>query len=196
MVKKVENFSLSTDEKKFCVELAKRSIRHSLMNESPFSLAVSEVTHLPEPLKKKKASFVTLTKSGELRGCMGHLNAILPLYKDIIDNAFAAAFSDPRFEPLSAKEFSQINVEVSVLTTPVDFEFKDSAELLKSLVVGEDGLIISKGWNTATFLPSVWDELPKKEDFLSHLCIKAGLSADDWKKPGLKVQKYKAIKAK
>ncbi|MEI7961729.1 MAG: AmmeMemoRadiSam system protein A [archaeon] len=196
MVKKIENFSLSAEEKKLCVELAKRSIRHSLMNETPFSLAISEVTNLPESLKKKKACFVTLTKSKELRGCMGHLNAILPLYKDIIDNAFAAAFSDPRFDPLSAKEFSQIKVEVSVLTTPTDFEFKDSGELLKGIVPGEDGLIIAKGWNTATFLPSVWDELPKKEDFLSNLCIKAGLTAEDWKKPGLKVQKYKAIKAK
>jgi len=196
MAKEKKVFTLSESEKALCVELAKKSIKHSLVHEGHFSLRPEEAASLPESLKKKKACFVTLNLGKELRGCIGHLNPIQPLYRDIIDNAYAAAFSDPRFEPLGMKEFSGLNIEVSVLTDPVDLEFADWRDLLAKIVPGVDGLIISKGWNTATFLPSVWKELSKKEDFLSHLCQKAGLAADEWKKPGLKVQKYGAIKAK
>ncbi|MFA6065500.1 MAG: AmmeMemoRadiSam system protein A [archaeon] len=131
-----------------------------------------------------------------LRGCIGHLSAIQPLYKDIIENSLSAAFSDPRFPGITQSEFKNIKIEVSILTDPFDFEFKTSKELLNSLVVGKDGLIIKKGYHSATFLPSVWDEIKSKEEFLSHLCQKAGLLPNEWTKQGIKVQKYYAIKAK
>jgi AmmeMemoRadiSam system protein A len=194
MVKK-ENFDLNAKEKKFCVELARKSISFSLQNEGVLELDREEQFHLPKNLLEKKACFVTLKINNTLRGCIGHLVAIQPLYLDIIENAFSAAFSDPRFPPLHGKEFSKLKIEVSVLTDPFDFEFKDANELLKGLVVGKDGLIIRKGYANATFLPSVWQEIKSKEEFLSHLCMKAGLRPDEWKFPGLKVQKYYAIKA-
>ena len=193
--KKKEIFALDEKEKKECALLAKKAIKHALMSDSKLSLSNEEASMLAKKLCEKKACFVTLMEGKNLRGCIGHLNAIQPLYKDIMENAVAAALNDPRFEPLSPKEFSKVSVEVSILTNPVDLEFTDAKDLLGKIVAGEDGLIISKGYCTATFLPSVWEELPKKEVFLSHLCVKAGLGEDEWKKPGIKVQKYKAIKA-
>jgi AmmeMemoRadiSam system protein A len=194
MVKK-ENFDLNAKEKRFCVELARKSISFSLQNEGLMKLSPEEEMNVPKKLLENKACFVTLKINNELRGCIGHLAAIQPLYLDIIENAFAAAFSDPRFPPLHGREFSKLKIEVSVLTDPFEFEFKDANELLKGIVIGKDGLIIRKGYANATFLPSVWEEIKSKEEFLSHLCMKAGLRADEWKFPGLKVQKYYAIKA-
>jgi len=195
MAKDSKVFILSASEKKFCLELASKSIKYSLMNDSLFSLRPDEVAGLTENLKRKKACFVTLTNKGVLRGCIGHLASFQPLYKDIIQNAYAAAFSDTRFSPLTAREFSGIEIEVSILTDPKELDFTDFKDLLSKITPKKDGLIIAKGFNTATFLPSVWEEIPKKEDFLSQLCLKAGLGADDWKKSGLKVQVYSAISA-
>jgi uncharacterized protein len=193
VVKDKKEFVLTSGEKKICVELASKSIKYSLMNDGLFSLRPDEVAALSENLKRKKACFVTLTNKGELRGCMGHLISFQPLYKDIIQNAYTAAFSDTRFSQLSAREFSEINIEVSILTDPKELDFIDSKDLLSKITPKKDGIIITKGFNTATFLPSVWADLPKKEAFLSQLCLKAGLLQDDWKKSGLKVQVYSAI---
>ncbi|OIO65821.1 AmmeMemoRadiSam system protein A [Candidatus Woesearchaeota archaeon CG_4_10_14_0_2_um_filter_57_5] len=128
----------------------------------------------------KAAVFVTLTKQGELRGCIGHLEAHLPLQEAIVENALAAAFSDPRFEPLHASELEQVRIEVSVLTPPRELHYNGAQELLDSLS-SDDGVIIQQGMRKATFLPQVWEQLPGKEAFLSHLCQKAGLRADAWK---------------
>jgi AmmeMemoRadiSam system protein A len=188
-------FFLSDEEATYCTTLARKSIDFALANDSLLVLSADELKSVPKKLLEKKACFVTLTTSGELRGCIGHLAAIQPLYLDIIENAFSAAFSDPRFPALSKKEFSKIKIEVSVLTSPEELNFSGPSDLLKKLVPKKDGLIITKGQRSATFLPSVWEELPEKEDFLSHLCMKAGLDAKEWLAPGLKVQRYYAIKA-
>ena len=195
-MKSKKEFDLTKSEKDFCIKLARESIEFSLKNEGILKLKEHELNVLPENLLEKKACFVTLTINKKLRGCIGHLNAVQPLYKDIIENAYSAAFSDPRFDSLNENEFSSVKIEVSILTEPENLKYTDSNDLLKKIVKGKDGLIISKGYHSATFLPSVWEEIDSKEEFLSHLCLKAGLLQEEWKLPNLKVKRYYSIKAK
>ncbi|MGB3647302.1 MAG: AmmeMemoRadiSam system protein A, partial [Desulfobulbales bacterium] len=105
-------------------------------------------------------------------------------------NAINAAFNDPRFPPLTGPELEQAEIEVSILTNPQDLEYSDGKDLLTKLRPSIDGAIISKGMARATFLPQVWEQLPRTEDFLSHLCRKAGLSPDEWEKGELGVSIY------
>lgn len=149
--------------------------------ESYFSKKELKVS--PEIIKKyseKKACFVTLTKNNQLRGCIGSLQPRQELYKDVIDNARNAAFQDPRFSPMEKSELDKIKIEISVLSIPKKLEFKDDKDLLKKLTKKE-GVIIKKEFYSATYLPQVWKELKDKEEFLSSLCMKAGLSEDAWK---------------
>jgi AmmeMemoRadiSam system protein A len=192
-----KEFSLSDSEKKFCASLARKSIEYYIKNGELLELSEKEINgkSFLKKLLEEKACFVTLMEGGELRGCIGHLVKMKPLYLDIIENAVNAAFEDPRFPPLSREELLKIKIEVSVLTEPAPLEYSSPEDLLKKLRAGTDGLIIRKGYASATFLPSVWEELPKKEEFLAHLCLKAGLSSDAWKEKGLKVERYEAIKA-
>ncbi len=162
-------------------ELARKAIRHYLHNSEYLEVDPSDV---PKEYTEDGACFVTLTKNGELRGCIGSLEAHRPLVFDLIDNAVNSAFNDPRFYPVVEEELDQIDIEVSVLTKPIRININSKDELLGKLVQNQTGLIIKKGWNRATFLPSVWEQLPDKKDFLDHLCMKAGLSADAWRDPG------------
>jgi len=128
------------------------------------------------PLAQQRATFVTLTLDGRLRGCIGSLVAHRSLLDDLIHNAKSAAFEDPRFYPLSPEEFKKVVIEISLLSPPEALLY-DSIEDLKSKVsVGEDGIILQKEGKKATFLPQVWEQLPTFELFFSHLCQKAGLS--------------------
>jgi len=128
-------------------------------------------------LSKLKATFVTLTLDHQLRGCIGSLIAHRPLLDDLIHNAQAAAFEDPRFHPLNPEEFSRVHIEVSLLSTPELITYENSDDLKNKVIVGEDGIILQKGNRKATFLPQVWEQLPTFELFFSHLCQKAGLEA-------------------
>lgn len=129
---------------------------------------------------KKQACFVTITINDELRGCIGSLEPIQELYKDIIENSINAAFRDPRFPGLSKEEFDEIKIEISILSIPKKLEFKDSDDLLKK-INNKMGLILKKGSYQSTFLPQVWEQLPDKIQFLEHLSQKAGLPKDTWK---------------
>jgi AmmeMemoRadiSam system protein B/AmmeMemoRadiSam system protein A len=129
-------------------------------------------------LRQAGASFVTLKRGGELRGCIGSLSAERPIAADVAANAQAAAFRDPRFPPLSREEWPQLEVEVSLLSTPKPIRFADEAELLTAIAPGEDGLILECAGRRATFLPQVWEGLPDKRSFLAELVRKAGLPAD------------------
>jgi len=140
-------------------------------------------------LARPGASFVTLHKHGELRGCIGTLKACRPLLEDIEANACAAAFADPRFPPLAAGEFAEITVEVSVLSEPRRLPVRSEAEALARLEPGRDGVILRFGPMQATFLPQVWDRLPDPARFLAHLKLKAGLPADFWD-PKLELDVY------
>ncbi len=143
----------------------------------------------PDWLEAPGAVFVTLTESGRLRGCIGSLEAHRPLGEDLEHNARAAAFSDPRFPPLSRAELPKVRVEVSVLTPASPLAFADEADALAQLHPGVDGVILEHGWHRATFLPQVWEQLPEPRQFLSHLKQKAGLSGDFWAKD-LRLSRY------
>jgi AmmeMemoRadiSam system protein B/AmmeMemoRadiSam system protein A len=129
-------------------------------------------------LDQTGATFVTLTKDGNLRGCIGSLQAARPLGHDVAQNALGAAFRDPRFPAMSAAEWPQCRVEVSLLSTPKPLRFADEADLLAQIEAGEDGLIIEADGRRGTFLPQVWENLGDKRVFLTHLLRKAGLPAD------------------
>ena len=134
----------------------------------------------PAELAQPAATFVTLTRKGQLRGCIGSLQAYRPLAVDVAENAVAAAFRDPRFPPLSAEEFASTRVEVSLLSAAEPLSFTDEADALARLRPHVDGIILTHGHRRATFLPQVWEQLPKPADFMRQLKLKAGLSADFW----------------
>jgi len=140
---------------------------------------------VPDSIKikysEKRACFITLRKNGKLRGCIGSLIPSKKLWVDVQENAINSAFHDPRFLPVEENELDKIKIEISVLTLPEKLEFKNEKELLKKLNKNK-GVIIKKGFNQATYLPQVWEQIPDKQEFLSSLCLKAGLTADSWKK--------------
>lgn len=178
----------TAQDKEFILNLVRRSIEKNL--ESGLELTVDYST-VPERLKENISCFVTLTIEDQLRGCVGHIQATQSLYLDVIENAIAAAFKDNRFAPLIADEFSKIKIEVSVLTKPMPLKFSSPDDLLKKLQPNIDGVIIKKGRKSATYLPQVWEELPDKKEFLSSLCLKAGLNADEWTRTGLSALTYR-----
>jgi AmmeMemoRadiSam system protein A len=137
-----------------------------------------------------RGTFVTLTIDRQLRGCIGNLDSTDSILDGIERNAVNAAFNDPRFPPLTADELDRVDIEVSILTEPKPLEYRDSKDLLSKLRVNVDGVILRKGPASATFLPQVWEQLPQAEKFLSHLCLKAGLSPDAWKKGHLDILTY------
>ena len=141
------------------------------------------------------ATFVTLTKHGQLRGCIGSLEAWRPLRQDVQENALAAAFRDPRFEPLRADELALTRVEVSLLTPAEPMTFTCEADALAQLQPGIDGVIFSVGGRRSTFLPQVWEQLPAPVLFMAHLKQKAGLPADYWS-PGVQLERYAVRKWK
>lgn len=139
------------------------------------------------------ASFVTLTRHGELRGCMGTLEAHRPLGEDVEANARAAAFGDPRFPPLSRNELDQVRVEVSLLSRAEPLRFTSEADALAQLRPGIDGLILEYGPRRATFLPQVWEQLPEPRLFLAQLKRKAGLETTFWAE-GIQLSRYRVEK--
>lgn len=157
-------------------------------------LAAEPPARIPQ-LAEPGACFVTLTRHGELRGCIGSLEAYRPLGEDVLENARAAAFRDPRFPPVSSKEWPQIRVEVSLLSVPEALPCASEAELLAQLQPGTDGLIFAVGARRATFLPQVWEQLPDPQDFLWHLRQKAGLPGDYWS-PEVRCWRYRVQKWK
>ncbi len=137
-----------------------------------------------------RGTFVTLTINGQLRGCIGNLNPTDSILAGVKQNAVNAAFHDPRFDPLTADEFDRVDLEISILTEPQPLTYRDSSDLMDKLRVNIDGVILRKGGMSATFLPQVWHQLPQPKQFLSHLCMKAGLSADAWKKKPIDILTY------
>jgi AmmeMemoRadiSam system protein A len=138
---------------------------------------------------------VTLTRHGDLRGCIGSLEAHRPLREDIQANAQAAAFGDPRFPPLSEDELDTTQVEVSILSRPEPMHFRDEADFLTQLRPGIDGVILEYGWHRATFLPQVWEQLPEPRQFMANLKRKAGLASDFWSNE-IRISRYGVEKFK
>lgn len=123
-------------------------------------------------LAKNGATFVTLTLNNQLRGCIGSLQAHRPLLDDLISNAFAAAFEDPRFYELTLDEFKKVKIEISILSTPVEVIYTDIEDLKTKIKPNIHGVILQKDGRKSTFLPQVWEQLPTFEEFFSHLCYK------------------------
>lgn len=165
------NFGLSADDKENLLKMTRESISSYLENRNvEFPIDISE------SLKQQLGAFVTLTKEGELRGCIGTFWGSEALYKTIAEMARQAAFADPRFAPVNRDELSHIDIEISVLTPMKKIENPES------VVVGRDGLYIKKGFSSGVLLPQVAVEYGwSREEFLDHTCIKAGLRAGTWK---------------
>lgn len=181
---------LTPAEGQALVELARKTLADSL-GLGKVSLGQDVVDLLKSPaLVREGAAFVTLTRKGWLRGCIGSLSARRSLKEDVIVNAGNAAFHDPRFQPLTADEFGDLDIEVSVLTKPIPLEYEDGEDLIRRLRPDIDGVILEYDGHGATYLPQVWEQLPNPSQFLTRLSLKAGLPGDVWKKHKLEVKTY------
>jgi len=165
------------------LKLARKTLKIYFDKEE---LKVSQYTK--KKFSEEKACFVTLTKNGVLRGCVGSLEARQELWKDVIENSINAAFNDSRFPKLTSEELKKIKIEISILSIPKKISFINFEELKKK--IGGKGVILKKGFASATYLPQVWEEISDKEEFLGSLCLKAGLSGNAWKEKGLEVWIY------
>jgi AmmeMemoRadiSam system protein B/AmmeMemoRadiSam system protein A len=179
--------SLKKHQGQALVRLARHTIAERLGKKST---TVDPETLADSAFQDHRGTFVTLTINKQLRGCIGNLDSTESILAGIKRNAINAAFHDPRFPSLKADEFNRVDIEVSILTEPHPLEYVDSKDLLAKLRVNVDGVILRKGPARATFLPQVWEQLPRPEQFLSHLCRKAGLPADDWKESRLDILTY------
>lgn len=174
-------------ERKLLLELARKTVTAAARGEKLPSL---EGEKFSEKLRQHRACFVTLTKNGQLRGCIGSIFPQEPLCEAVVSRARSAAMEDPRFSPVEAGELDQIEIEISVLTVPQRLDFSSPEDLLKKLRPRVDGVVLRVGSREATFLPQVWEQLPDKEEFLAHLATKARLPSDAWRSPEAMVLTY------
>jgi AmmeMemoRadiSam system protein A len=174
---------LTQEQRTTLLRIARDSIRAGLEGRRP-QLNESDYD---ETLRRPAGAFVTLTSDGELRGCIGSIVAVEPLYRAVSSSALSAAFRDPRFFPLQQNELDKIELEISVMG-PIE-----SVTNVDEIEVGRDGLIISRGRNAGLLLPQVatdygWD----RGTFLDQTCVKAGLEPGSWREPGTKIEKFSA----
>jgi hypothetical protein len=180
---------LGESEQARLLEIARRSISSGLASGKTLQL---DVTQLDASLQPAAAVFVTLTRGGELRGCIGSLQAQEPLAQAVTQAAFNAAFRDPRFPPLRADELDAVRIEISVLSELEPIEADTRQALLDSLRPGVDGLLLEDGSYRSTFLPQVWEKIASPAAFLEQLCLKAGLGAGHWS-PTIRFHRYRTL---
>lgn len=180
---------MTKEDKIFLLNLARVQIS-DLVNIQWKGYKNVSAIHSGPAVQQTTGTFVTLTIKGELRGCIGQIMPNDTIEKTIKQNAISAAFYDPRFPQLSRDEFNSVEVEISILSKPEPLIYSGADELLNKIQQDVDGLIIKLSGHSATFLPQVWAEISTKEEFLMHLCVKAALSADEWKKGKLNVSTY------
>lgn len=179
---------LTPEEQQTLLRLAREAMTQRVRGKK---LSRLEMSTLPARLREDGASFVTLTIRGELRGCVGALEAYQPLAQDVRVHAAAAALEDPRFLPVDEGELGAIQIEVSRLTSPLALSYKDADDLVSKLEPGVDGVILRDGFSRrATFLPQVWEKIPDPVEFLNHLCQKMGLSENAWRTKHLEALTY------
>ena len=169
-------------EKKIALKLARDAIKLANEKDELQKLFDSKL------IEGKGGLFVSVYVDDDLRGCIGNLNSV-DLQRGIIKNAIMAAFYDDRFPPITEEEFEKMKVSINILSEPEELEYSDKQDLLNKLN-DSFGVIVELGERTATFLPSVWKQLPDKIDFLEHLCLKAGLAQDDWTREDAKILVY------
>jgi AmmeMemoRadiSam system protein A len=168
---------LSASEREQLLEVARSALHHGLESTSPLQPALENAS---PALCTKRAVFVTLTRQGKLRGCIGALQASEPLLWAVADSAHGAGFRDPRFPSLQGDEIDSTSIEISVLSPMEPLPAASRGELCAALRPEQDGLLLQEGKHRATFLPQVWEKLPDKDTFLDHLLIKAGLPVEHW----------------
>lgn len=178
--------TLSGDDRTALLRVAADSIAHGLRSGRPLPV---DVEAFAVALRSKRGTFVTLEIDHSLRGCIGMLEAVRPMVQDVSENAFAAAFRDPRFPAIAIAEQEQLDIHISILSPAEPMQFESQADLLHQIRPGIDGLILQEGRYRGTFLPSVWESLPDAPSFLSHLKGKAGLPADYWSQT-IRVSRY------
>ena len=180
---------VSKEEGQVLLKLARACIEGKF---KPNSREIKQISQeiSQEVLRQKQGVFVSLHKRGKLRGCIGNIEPVKTLGTGIKENAVCAAFKDSRFSPLTLDELAGVDIEISILTPPEKMNYTDARDLILNLIPHTHGVIIKKNHHKATFLPQVWDQLPDPQDFLTHLCIKAGLAADEWEKGGLTIHTY------
>jgi hypothetical protein len=183
------SIELSAAQQRELLAIARRSIVEGFSRVAPLPMQLS---NFAAALRAPAAVFVTLTRNGELRGCIGSLQARDPLVRAVANAAFGSAFEDPRFEPLQAAFMERIQIEISVLSALQPFAVDSRADLLQSLRPGIDGLLIEDRGRRATFLPKVWEKIPDPEDFVAHLLLKAGLPSAHWSE-AVRVQRYTTL---
>lgn len=179
---------LTEEEKAFLLTLARKTIEKAV-DRKPLPTWTSR--DLTETLSNNGASFVTLTMDGDLRGCIGSLEAYQSLAEDVRDHARQAALEDHRFPPVTKNEIPRLHIEISRLTPPTPLKYDNPQELPELLQPDVDGVILKDGLRRSTFLPQVWRQLPDASEFLSHLCSKMGAPADLWKRKVLEVFTYR-----
>ncbi len=178
---------LSEENGEFLVKLAREAITSYLVEKRVLEVP-KDVDHL---LKEEMGVFVTLTCAGDLRGCIGYPEPVMPLVNAVIDAAISAATRDPRFPSLRADELDDIHVEVSVLTKPELITVEKPSEYVGKVNIGEDGLIVERGPYRGLLLPQVATEWHwNAEEFLANTCMKAGLSTDCWLYEDVKIYKF------
>lgn len=184
-----ETVSLSHKQQEKLLDIAREAITSKFSDTKIKEKLPVEESVYHESL----ATFVTLKKEDQLRGCIGNLQPIATLLDSVWDNAIQAAFHDHRFSPLAPQELSGITIEISVLSNPQKLKYTTANELLEKLRPGIDGVILGDGRRQATFLPQVWEQIKKTEEFLNHLCSKAGMEPDRWRGGELEVKTYQVL---
>lgn len=178
---------LNENDKRFLLNLARETIKNRLFYNKDVVLK-----KVSDKLKENRGCFVTINKlrndgGHELRGCIGYIEPIKPLYECVIENAINAAFNDLRFIPLSEEEFDKIKIEISILSLPVKLDYSDEKDLFHKVVPIKHGVILRQYDRSATFLPQVWEYFKdengyNKRKFFEELCLKANLYKECWKK--------------
>jgi hypothetical protein len=183
----VETFN--EEEKQFLLNLARESAETYLKKGKKIEVDEKEI---PENLKKEKGCFVTFIKDEQLRGCIGYIVSQKPLYECVIENAINAAINDERFNPVLYNEMKNIKIDISVLEIPTLLEHKNPEELISKLKAFENGVVLKREDYQSTYLPSVWNQIPDKQEFLSNLCVKGNMEEECWKDSKTEVYTYTA----
>jgi AmmeMemoRadiSam system protein A len=170
--------TLSAEQRQMLLGLARQAVERAAAGQAGPDV---DLQSLPEAMSAERAAFVTLTLHGDLRGCIGALHATMPLARDVVEHARAAATEDFRFYPVRPDESKALEIEISVLSEPVPLAYTQADELLTLLRPGVDGVILVSGLHRATFLPQVWEKVPSPALFLDMLCEKAGLPRRAWR---------------
>ncbi len=178
---------LSMEERQVLLNMARKALEDAVYGKQ---LEPLELELISPCLQEPGATFVTLRRQGELRGCIGALEAYQSLAEDVREHAIAAGLQDYRFSPVTPEELREITIEISRLTPPQQLEYENFDDLERELFSRKEGVILRDGARRATFLPQVWEKLPDPDMFLNSLCMKMGLAPDSWRQRKMEVWLY------